>query len=104
MDLKLSLGSRGPLAEYVDALNLLQDETAENGFNYWDRELRIQGTLSDPDTSVIMDLLKDAAGSALSEPEDKSTDAEAESAESSEDEEMDDAELIIRGINSLFGN
>ncbi len=107
MDLNLSLGSRGRLAEYVDALNLLQEETAENGFNYWNRELRIQGTLSDPDTSVIMDLLKDAASAALSEPKEKpakNTESNTEADESDEDEEVDDAELIIRGLNSLFGN
>ncbi|MGB0414620.1 MAG: hypothetical protein ACPGJU_09250 [Coraliomargarita sp.] len=113
MDLNLALGSRGKLAEYVDTLNLLQEETAENGFNYWNRELRIQGTLSNPDTSVIMDLLKDAAASALRDPEDEPADNKGtnedtkfqeQSEKAEEEKKADEVDIAIDVLNSLFGN
>lgn len=66
LDLQLILGAKGPLTDHLKMLELLQPAAAEDGFTRWNEELEIAGTLADPDTSALMDLLNDAAKRALS--------------------------------------
>ncbi|HKK18141.1 MAG TPA: AsmA-like C-terminal region-containing protein, partial [Opitutales bacterium] len=121
LDLTLELGAKGQLVDYLETLQLLGSETADDGFRRWKRDLQIKGTLSDPDTSALERILKEAANRALRKP------AEATEQPAAEDEAAGDAaaqegesptqqnlqaepskeEKIIRdverGLNLLFG-
>jgi hypothetical protein len=66
IDLKLQLGAKGKLAEYLEILDLLQPTTAADGFTRWNQDVQITGTLEDPNTDALMDLLNAAAKGALS--------------------------------------
>lgn len=129
LDLILSLGAKGRLTEYLETLELLQPTTAEDGFRRWNQDVQITGSLADPDTGELMDILNDAAKGAFSgskkrEPVVEETDptqqlpselvpqsedtAAAESEEpkkkSKEERRREDIEMGLDVLNSLFGN
>jgi hypothetical protein len=68
LDLVLSLSAKGRLTEYLAILNLLQPAVGEDGFTRWNQDIEITGTLTDPDTGALMDILNDAAKDAFSKP------------------------------------
>ena len=68
LDLTVSLGAKGRLTEYLETLDLLQPTTGEDGFRRWNQEIEVTGSLADPDTGALMDILNDAAKGALSKP------------------------------------
>lgn len=67
----LELGAKGQLVDYLETLNLLGPNTSEDGFRRWARAIQIKGTLSDPDTSALERVLKEAANRALTQPTQK---------------------------------
>lgn len=69
LEMKLELGAKGPLIDSLESLQLLGPSTAEDGFRRLENEIRIGGTLSEPDTSALKRLLREAANRALREPE-----------------------------------
>lgn len=124
LDLTLDLGAKGRLIDYLETLGLLQPATAADGFRPWNQEIEIGGTLGDPDTSALMDLLNQAARRALNEPG-KVTPAQTPPAEgglllpgqenttpapptetpkkSKEEKIKDDIEMGLDLLNSVFG-
>ncbi|MFT5825382.1 MAG: hypothetical protein ACI8ZW_000873, partial [Yoonia sp.] len=81
LDLKLVLGAKGRLTEYLETLDLLQSTTGEDGFRRWNEEVPITGSLAAPDTSELMDILNAAAKGAFSK---SSKDREKEKAKQKE--------------------
>lgn len=124
LDLTLGLGAKGRLIDYLETLGLLQPATAEDGFRAWNKDIEIGGSLADPDTSALKDLLNNAARRALDTPrksqsvtpppaedtqlqpgQEKITEPPAETApKRSKDEKLrDDIEMGIDLLNSVFG-
>jgi hypothetical protein len=120
LDLTLGLAAKGQLINYLETLQLLAATTSEDGFRDWNQDINIGGTLGDPDTSALKELLNTAARSALSKPTKSSSsesdtvtpsstdtqtpDATTEEKEKSKDEQRrDDIEMGLDLINSLFG-
>ncbi|CAA6694537.1 Unannotated [Lentimonas sp. CC10] len=66
LDLTLVLGAKGRLTEYLETLDLLQPTTAEDGFRRWNEPVHITGSLADPDTGELMDILNEAGKGAFS--------------------------------------
>lgn len=125
LQLGLEFGAKGKLTNYLETLQLLKPVVSEDGFRRWNKTVNIGGTLSDPDTNQIMDLLSGAAKSALSKPKSKpaptdsqatvegqsntSTEAqpavEAKPREKTKSEKRrDDIEMGLDLLNSVFGN
>lgn len=131
LNLTLSLSAKGRLTEYLDILDLLQPMVGEDGFTRWNQDIKITGTLTDPDTGALMDILNDAAKGAFSKPSkreqrteetvpidplpaallpqgDGTPQAAIESEEpqqkSKEQRRRDEIEMGLDLINSLFGN
>jgi hypothetical protein len=123
LDLTLGLGAKGRLVQYLETLGLLQPATSEDGFRNWKQAIRIGGTLGDPDTSALKEILNNAARRALSEPsraktpvsgETEGIPQEATPAEgtpptepkkrSKEEKRKDDIEMGIDLLNSVFGS
>jgi hypothetical protein len=131
LDLVLSLSAKGRLTEYLAILNLLQPAVGEDGFTRWNQDIEITGTLTDPDTGALMDILNDAAKDAFSKPSkreqrteetapidplpaallpqgDGTSQAAIESEEpqekSKKQRRRDEIEMGLDLINSLFGN
>lgn len=127
LQLGLELGAKGRLTQYLETLQLLQPTVSEDGFRRWTKSVNISGTLRDPDTDEIMDLLKSAARSALDKPkntppvsnadpiEDVQTDAQSgapdqqtsseESREKTKEERLrDDIDVGLDLFNSVFGD
>jgi len=69
LDLTLGLAAKGRLIEYLQTLQLLGPNTSEDGFRNWNKDIKIGGTLGDPDTSALKDLLNAAARRALEKTE-----------------------------------
>ncbi len=67
LDLTLGLGAKGRLVDYLETLQLLQPATSEDGFRDWNKDIKIAGTLGDPDTTALKELLNNAARRALQE-------------------------------------
>ena len=65
LDLTLELGAKGRLIDYLEALELLETNTSEDGFRTWNQDIKIGGSLGDPDTSALKKLLNNAARRAL---------------------------------------
>lgn len=65
MRLNMNLGAKGALTDHLETLGLLSGEKAEDGFRRWKKDVAITGTLADPNTDSLMQLLRDAARSAL---------------------------------------
>lgn len=123
LDLTLGLGAKGRLVEYLETLQLLGANTAEDGFRNWNKAIKIGGTLGDPDTSALQELLNDAARRALESP-DRQTPATPtppangqilpgqnkaierppeEKEKTKEERRRDDIEMGIDLLNSMFG-
>lgn len=66
LQLSLALGAKGRLVDYLETLQLLGPKTSEDGFRSWKRSIDISGTLGDPDTSALKDMLSEAARRAIS--------------------------------------
>jgi hypothetical protein len=67
LDLSLELGAKGQLIDYLETLQLLGPNTGEDGFRRWASSIPIKGSLSDPDTSALERVLKEAANRALTQ-------------------------------------
>ena len=67
--LTLGLGAKGRLVDHLVRLQLLGTKTSEDGFRIWNQDIEIRGSLGDPDTSALKDLLNNAARRALDKPE-----------------------------------
>lgn len=111
LDLKLELGAKGQLVDYLETLKLLGPNTAADGFRRWDKALQIGGSLSDPDTSALERILKEAANRALTrsggEREAPATQGGETPSEQNLQSKPSKEERIIRdveaGLNLLFG-
>lgn len=127
LDLTLGLGAKGRLVDYLETLQLLGTKTAEDGFRNWNKDIKIGGTLGDPDTTALKDMLNDAARRAISKP--KKSDAPATPAaeaptdgsqllpgqtpaqttpaepkkKTKEEKRRDDIDMGIDLLNSVFG-
>ncbi|MDG1241278.1 MAG: hypothetical protein P8P52_01825 [Opitutae bacterium] len=130
LDLIVSLGAKGRLTEYLETLDLLQSTAGEDGFTRWNQEIKITGSLADPDTGALMDILNDAAKGALSKPKKRehaseetdptnqlstklapqsegaieASEAEGLQNKSKEERRRDDIEMGLDLLNSFFGN
>jgi len=115
LDLTLQLGAKGQLVDYLETLNLLGPNTAEDGFRRWDKAIKITGSLSDPDTSALERVLKEAANRALTQSgknneaptAESSAEGGAAPAEQNLQPKPSKEERILRdvetGLNLLFG-
>lgn len=65
LQLSLALGAKGRLVDYLATLQLLGPQTGPDGFRDWKRKIDIGGTLGDPDTSALEEMLSDAARRAI---------------------------------------
>ena len=131
LDLTLSLSAKGRITEYLDILDLLQSTVGEDGFTRWNQDIEITGTLTDPDTGALMDILNDAAKGAFSKPSKReqrteetvpinplraallpqgdgtsqaAIELEEPQEKSKEQRRRDEIEMGLDLINSLFGN
>ena len=124
--LTLGLGAKGRLVDHLVRLQLLGTKTSEDGFRIWNQDIEIRGSLGDPDTSALKDLLNNAARRALDKPEkgeaagtprppaengivlpgqnNASEQAPSKNKEKSKEELLrDDIEMGLELINSIFG-
>ena len=130
LDLTLSLSAKGRLTEYLDILDLLQPTVGEDGFRRWKQDIDITGTLTDPDSGALMDILNDAAKGAFSKPSKReqrtqetapddslpaallpqgdtpqaAIELEEPQEKSKEQRRRDEIEMGLDLINSFFGN
>ena len=131
LDLTLSLSAKGGLTEYLDILDLLQPTVGEDGFRRWKQDIEITGTLTDPDSGALMDILNDAAKGAFSKPSKReqrtqetdpsqqlstelvpqaegtggtAAESEAPQKKSKQERRRDDIEMGLDLLNSFFGN
>ena len=91
LDLTLGLGAKGRLIDYLEALQLLETKTSEDGFRTWNQDIKIGGSLGDPDTSALKKLLNNAARRALNNPR------EGETAGIQKPPSQDDKALPVQG-------
>lgn len=126
LNLTLELGAKGRLIDYLETLQLLGTKTSEDGFRNWNQDIKIGGSLGDPDTSALKEILNNAARRALDEPEKAeaaetsilpaddgkvpssqnkaSEPAPSEEKEQSKEEALrDDIEMGLELLNSIFG-
>ncbi|WPJ95298.1 AsmA family protein [Coraliomargarita algicola] len=122
LDLTLGLGAKGRLVDYLETLQLLGPNTNADGFRTWNQDIKIGGSLGDPNTSALKDLLNNAARSALSKSEKTPTttpsntlipgqntegqelDAVPQEKKKTKDEKRrDDIEMGLDLLNSVFG-
>ena len=124
--LTLGLGAKGRLVDHLVRLQLLGTKTSEDGFRIWNQDIEIRGSLGDPDTSALKDLLNNAARRALDKPgkgeaagtprppaengivlpgqNNASEQAPSKNKEKSKQEALrDDIEMGLELINSIFG-
>ncbi len=132
LDLTLGLGARGRLVDYLETLQLLGAQTSEDGFRDWNKDIRIGGTLGNPDTDALKDMLNDAARRAIEKPRSQepaiqtspapettleadgnlvlpgqtptqTTSPEEPKKKSKEEKRKDDIEMGLDLLNSVFG-
>jgi hypothetical protein len=126
LDLTLRFGAKGRLIDYLETLQLLGTKTSENGFRNCNQDIEIGGTLGNPDTSALKELLNNAASRALDKPRKPETaetsilpanDGEVSSSQNETSEQVpseekekskeealrDDIELGLELLNSIFG-
>ena len=60
--------AKGRLVDHLETLELLGTKTSEDGFRNWNQDIEIRGSLGDPDTSALKELLNNAARRALDKP------------------------------------
>jgi len=120
LNLNLSLGSKGQLAGYLEQLKLLEPQKeASEDYRMWTEGLNIGGTLADPDTGAILDLLVTAAKKnfakkpAPSEPKasetggqggEAATPEEPKKKKTKEEQIIEDIGMGLDLLNSAFGN
>ena len=66
--LTLDFGARGRLIDHLETLGLLTPMIDENGFRTLNKSIKIGGTLNNPDTSALKQVLNHAASRALEQP------------------------------------
>ena len=126
LDLTLRFGAKGRLIDYLQTLQLLGTKTSEDGFRNWNQDIEIGGSLGNPDTSALKELLNNAARRALDKPkkaeaaetsippvedgkvpttQNKASEpAPSEKKEKSKEEALrDDIEMGLELLNSIFG-
>ena len=126
LDLTLRFGAKGRLIDYLETLQLLGTKTSEDGFRNWNQDIEIGGSLGNPDTSALKELLNNAARRALDKPKKAeaaetsippaedgkvppsqnkaSEQAPSEEKEKSKEEALrDDIEMGLELLNSIFG-
>ena len=126
LDLTLGLGAKGRLVDYLETLQLLGTTTTEDGFRDWNKDIKIGGTLGDPDTTALKDMLNNAARRAIEKPTQQppateastpaegglllpgqtpaqTTPPEEPEEKSKEERRRDDIEMGIDLLNSVFG-
>jgi hypothetical protein len=113
LDVTLVLGAKGRLTEHLKVLDLLQPVAADDGFYHWKETVPITGTLADPDTGALMDILNDAGKRALSKPNTKQDLAEQDTSssltpesgtkkQSKEERRLEDVGHVLDALNSFF--
>lgn len=112
LQLLLELGAKGRLVDYLETLQLLSNQTSENGFRTWKEALEISGTIGNPDTSALKDMLSEAARRAISgrsaslqrtEVEGEPTDPVI-SKEPQQQRRLNEIDIGLDLLNSVFGN
>jgi hypothetical protein len=114
LQLSLALGAKGRLVDYLETLQLLGPTTSEDGFRSWKRTIDISGTLGDPDTSALKEMLSEAARRAISgrsatdavpdsDEGDGATDA-ASAEKTKEGRGRDEIDMSLDLLNSILGN
>ena len=122
LNLSLSLGAKGKLMDSLQILDLLQPSAAEDGFRLWKQDVQLTGSLANPNTDGLMDLLNSAARSALTKSQPAASTQlqsaksaaervlapEAESVQarqprSKAERRRDDIEVGLDLLNSIFG-
>lgn len=104
LELNLEFGAKGALINYLETLNLLGVENSADGFRMWRTGVQLRGTLAQPDSSALMDILNEAASSALM-PAGSNSSVEQSPAEKSEaGKRNSDVEMGIQLLQSIFGN
>jgi hypothetical protein len=116
LQLSLSLGAKGRLVDYLETLQLLGPQTGPDGFRDWKRSIDIGGTLGDPDTSALKDMLTEAARRAIRgrpaeeganpDPESGSNEAAqpAPAEKTKQERRRDEIDMGLDLLNSVFGN
>jgi hypothetical protein len=129
LDLTVSLGAKGRLTDYLETLQLLQSTTSEDGYRRWNQDVHIAGSLDDPNTGELMDILNAAAKSAFSKPKNQTRPPEevdpnsrllgefvpqeeaatelvpdAPKKQSKDERRREDIEMGLDLLNSLLGN
>lgn len=112
LQLSLELGAKGRLVDYLETLQLLSTQTSTDGFRSWKQAIQIGGSLGDPDTSALQDILSEAARRAISgrSAPAENTEARREPTDSVSPEEprqqrrRDEIDIGLDLLNSVFGN
>lgn len=119
MDLRLQFGARGDLERLLDRLELLEAEAAVGDYRLWNQLVRVTGSLEDPDTRSLKQVLTNAASSAIRKPQNErevtdesNTREEVQNEASTPDRELrhdgrnalDEVEMSLELINSFLGN
>ena len=119
LELTLGLGAKGRLIDYLETLQLLSSNTDADGFRQWNQDINISGSLGDPNTSALKNLLNNAARRALSQGQQTSPASDTNSAQPAEGEQLNtepkekekskdekrrkDIEMGLDLLNSAFG-
>lgn len=105
MDLDLAIGARGALLEYFTTLDLIDPSdltvNPQGDFGMWKAPISLGGSLNNPDTSSLRDVIFDAGKSFF-----KSDAGKAEGTEkkaSPEAEIINEIEAGLNLLNNLFG-
>jgi hypothetical protein len=126
LQLGLEFGAKGRLTDHLETLKLLRPTVSEDGFRRWNKKVNLGGTLGNPDTSEIMDLLSGAARAAFDKPssapavspqpqaaEDGQTNAAPETQpavqeqpreKTKSEKRRDEIEMGLDLLNNVFGN
>jgi hypothetical protein len=126
VNLRLSLGAKGQLMDHLQTLDLLKQNLAADGYRRLKQEVELTGSLADPNTDALRDLLNRAARSALTKsppagsnrstagklsallgaPDEASAGPSAEPQRQATKQERlrDDVETGLNLLNSIFGN
>lgn len=106
MQLNLNLGAKGGLVKSLEALKLLKGTKNDAGYREWEQSLKIGGTLSDPNTDSIMDLLNRAATNALGgnkKASSSSTNTSTTTTPTKKDERKEQIKMGVELLNNVFG-
>lgn len=109
LQLSLTLGAKGRLVDYLETLQLLGPQTGPDGFRGWKRTIDIGGTLLDPDTSALEEILSEAARRAIRgrSAQEATSNAEGNIAnpeKTKQERRRDEIDMGLDLLNSVFGN